>query len=533
MIDQVRSMAALVGAGVIVIDHDLGFITGISDRIYCLDQGRSSPSARRPRSRPIPMSRPPTSDPQPPGLTPPTMIRTRPRSPRIACKMRSDRTPLPERPRRPPAPRHAARRRRRVHPTPDPHRGAQARHQARPGGGERCARRQPQPDPRSDRDPRPGRAARRHPAARRIGRPTHPDDIIDHYELFGTVSGRAAAMAAEVSRTNRSPSSRPSRILPACPPTGASPSDLSHLNFALPSDRERVCSAPHPLAAAAPRALGPRRLLRVRRTAGTHRAVDQHPRSSTRSSPAIPTGRAGRWSTTCTRAASPPPTPCAPRASGRPLDDISQREPIPSLSTPHRAPNPTTTISTSSAPRSAACATSTATSTGVARTRPLPGGVRHRAHRQRVAGALIPEVRRGGLSLAGASVILEEISARAATPAPATPRCTSWAPCCATARTSRSSAICPRSPTGPPACRRSASPSPRPVRRPPHPHPGGARWRHVAHQRAEDLDVAGAVLRSHGAARPHHTRRPGRTGSTACRCSWSRCATTNGELIPG
>jgi branched-chain amino acid transport system permease protein len=40
MIDRVRSMARLVGAGVIVIDHDLGFITGICDRIYCLDQGR-------------------------------------------------------------------------------------------------------------------------------------------------------------------------------------------------------------------------------------------------------------------------------------------------------------------------------------------------------------------------------------------------------------------------------------------------------------------------------------------------------------
>lgn len=40
MIEQVRHMAATVGAGVIVIDHDLNFITGISDRIYCLDQGR-------------------------------------------------------------------------------------------------------------------------------------------------------------------------------------------------------------------------------------------------------------------------------------------------------------------------------------------------------------------------------------------------------------------------------------------------------------------------------------------------------------
>ncbi|MCP3990286.1 MAG: branched-chain amino acid ABC transporter ATP-binding protein/permease [Actinomycetia bacterium] len=40
MVEQVRNMAAIVGAGVVVIDHDLNFITGICDRIYCLDQGR-------------------------------------------------------------------------------------------------------------------------------------------------------------------------------------------------------------------------------------------------------------------------------------------------------------------------------------------------------------------------------------------------------------------------------------------------------------------------------------------------------------
>ena len=40
MIEQVRHMAATIGAGVLVIDHDLNFITGISDRIYALDQGR-------------------------------------------------------------------------------------------------------------------------------------------------------------------------------------------------------------------------------------------------------------------------------------------------------------------------------------------------------------------------------------------------------------------------------------------------------------------------------------------------------------
>ena len=39
MVEQVQTMAALVRAGVVVIDHDLDFIIGICDRIYCLDRG--------------------------------------------------------------------------------------------------------------------------------------------------------------------------------------------------------------------------------------------------------------------------------------------------------------------------------------------------------------------------------------------------------------------------------------------------------------------------------------------------------------
>ncbi len=39
MVEHVRRMAATVGAGVLVIDHDLQFIVGICDRVYCLDQG--------------------------------------------------------------------------------------------------------------------------------------------------------------------------------------------------------------------------------------------------------------------------------------------------------------------------------------------------------------------------------------------------------------------------------------------------------------------------------------------------------------
>ena len=40
MIDRVRTTAAAVGAGVLVIDHDLNFIIGICDRVYALDQGK-------------------------------------------------------------------------------------------------------------------------------------------------------------------------------------------------------------------------------------------------------------------------------------------------------------------------------------------------------------------------------------------------------------------------------------------------------------------------------------------------------------
>jgi len=40
MVESVRSVAARVGAGVLVIDHDLGFITRISDHIVVLNEGR-------------------------------------------------------------------------------------------------------------------------------------------------------------------------------------------------------------------------------------------------------------------------------------------------------------------------------------------------------------------------------------------------------------------------------------------------------------------------------------------------------------
>ena len=40
MVDHVRATARLIGAGVLVIDHDLAFITRISDHVVVLAEGR-------------------------------------------------------------------------------------------------------------------------------------------------------------------------------------------------------------------------------------------------------------------------------------------------------------------------------------------------------------------------------------------------------------------------------------------------------------------------------------------------------------
>ena len=39
IVDQIRRIAGVLGCGVVVIDHDLAFITNLCDRVYCLDQG--------------------------------------------------------------------------------------------------------------------------------------------------------------------------------------------------------------------------------------------------------------------------------------------------------------------------------------------------------------------------------------------------------------------------------------------------------------------------------------------------------------
>ena len=40
MVEHVRATARLLGAGVLVIDHDLAFITRISDHVVVLAEGR-------------------------------------------------------------------------------------------------------------------------------------------------------------------------------------------------------------------------------------------------------------------------------------------------------------------------------------------------------------------------------------------------------------------------------------------------------------------------------------------------------------
>ena len=55
MADDVRNVATLIGAGVVVIDHDLGFISGLCDKVFCLDQGSvvSSGTAAEVQADPI------------------------------------------------------------------------------------------------------------------------------------------------------------------------------------------------------------------------------------------------------------------------------------------------------------------------------------------------------------------------------------------------------------------------------------------------------------------------------------------------
>ncbi len=57
-----------------------------------------------------------------------------------------------------------------------------------------------------------------------------PEDIIDHYELFGTVSGRAAAMAAEILKDEQLAELTGIQEAFRRAPRGAAPSDLSQLN---------------------------------------------------------------------------------------------------------------------------------------------------------------------------------------------------------------------------------------------------------------------------------------------------------------
>ena len=114
-----------------------------------------------------------------------------------------------------------------------------------------------------------------------------------------------------------------------------------------------------------------------------------------------------------------------------------------------------------------------------ARTSPTPTGARLDANR-RYPDRVRQGPDRGGLARradpgastaapASASPRRRSSSRRSTTPAarrrPPTPRCTSWARCCDTAATSRSSATCRASPPASCGCRPSASPSPTPAPR--------------------------------------------------------------------
>ena len=76
-----------------------------------------------------------------------------------------------------------------------------------------------------------------------------------------------------------------------------------------------------------------------------------------------------------------------------------------------------------------------------ARQATVPRGVRPRAHRTAAgSAALVPaEYGGGGLGSPTPRYPRGDQPPAGATPAPATPRCTRWAPCCGTARRSRSS----------------------------------------------------------------------------------------------
>ena len=117
-------------------------------------------------------------------------------------------------------------------------------------------------------------------------------------------------------------------------------------------------------------------------------------------------------------------------------------------------------------------------------------------------GSLIPEeYGGGGLSLAGAAVILEEISASGGNPSACHAQMYVMGTVLRHGSESKSSSApgCRRSQTSPGLrCHRTLQ-----VQRPRRSDSRRARRRHLAHQRPEDLDQPGRALRPNGAARPH------------------------------
>ena len=139
-----------------------------------------------------------------------------------------------------------------------------------------------------------------------------------------------------------------------------------------------------------------------------------------------------------------------------------------------------------------------------------PGGVRR--HRPRRLPPPRPSWRRS--------------TPRAATPAPAMRRCTSWAPCCGTAAKSRSSDYLPKIATG--ELRLQAFGVTEPTTGSDTiaaQHHRRARRRPLRRQRPEGVDLARRAFGPDAAAGAHHAARPGRSGAaTGSRCSSSTCA---------
>ena len=149
--------------------------------------------------------------------------------------------------------------------------------------------------------------------------------------------------------------------------------------------------------------------------------------------------------------------------------------------------------------------------------REYPEAVRRRPHQGRLPRRPDPGRSTAGPGSASwkARSSSRRSTGRAATAAPATRRCTSWAPCCATAPRRRSSGYLPKIATG--ELRLQAFGVTEPNCRLGHHQAadhGDSSGRPLRGERAEDVHLARAPVRPHAAARPHHPGGPGQRRQT-------------------